>query len=351
MQFNITLKYDQVMVNLAVVGATGAVGAELIRVLEKRNFPVSRLRCFASPSSIGKVVVFQGKEISIEPLSKGVFQGTDIAIFSAGGAISREYVPQAVEEGAFAIDNSSAFRMDPAVPLLIPEINPQALSPSHKIASCPNCSTAIMLMVLGPLHRRFKIRRIAATTYQAASGAGYRAMQELIEETYAFLEGRSYERTVIPHPYAFNLFPHNSTLKECGYVEEELKMREETWKILEDSSIGIHATCVRVPVLRAHSEALNVSFAEEVTVSQAYEILRDAPGVAILEDREKNRFPMPVDASGHEAVFCGRIRKDPTLPHTLDLWAVGDQLLKGAALNAIQIAELLQEKNRCATSL
>jgi len=239
--------------------------------------------------------------------------------------------------------------MAAAVPLIIPEINPDALRQEDQLITCPNCSVAIMLMALAPLHRHVKIKRIVAATYQAASGAGSRAMQELEEETRAHLEGRPFERTVIPHPYAFNLFPHNSPLDATGYAEEEIKMREEAHKILGDDSIGIHATCVRVPVLRAHSEALNVTFKAPLSVEEAYAILREAPGVIVLEDRARNRFPMPSDATGQDAIFCGRIRQDLSCPNTLDLWVVGDQLLKGAALNAVQIAELLLQKGFCQT--
>ena len=265
----------------------------------------------------------------------------DIAIFSAGSAISRKWAQIAVDSGAIVVDNSSAFRMQEDVPLVIPEINPDALKNHRGIIASPNCSTTIMLMALAPLHAQFKIKRIVAATYQAASGAGALAMEELKKETHAFLEGRSFERKVIPHPYAFNLFTHNSPLLENGYVDEEIKMLQETRKILNDPAIWVNATCVRVPILRAHSEALNVSFTNPITAEQATAILRNAPGVCILEDRSCNRFAMPSDASGQDPIFCGRIREDLSFPNTLDLWVVGDQLLKGAALNAVQIAEQL----------
>jgi aspartate-semialdehyde dehydrogenase len=326
--------------SIAIVGATGAVGRELIALLERRRFPVSQLRCFASPRSVGKTVSFQNEAIPIEALGHDSFKGVDIALFSAGRVVALEFAPQAVETGACVIDNSSAFRMDPEVPLVIPEINPDAMQTHRGIIASPNCSTTIMLMALAPLHRAFQIKRVVATTYQAASGAGALAMEELQLETQAVLEGRSFKRSVMPFPYAFNLFTHNSPFTESGYAEEELKMLHETRKILRDDAIGIHATCVRVPVLRAHSEALNVCFHHPVTVSQAYEILQKAPGLKILENRITNRFPMPIDATGQDSVFCGRIREDLSQPNTLDLWVVGDQLLKGAALNAVQIAEL-----------
>jgi aspartate-semialdehyde dehydrogenase len=331
-------------IKLAIVGATGAVGAELLQVLEKRNFPIDELRLFASPRSRRKKLSFRGKNLPVQELSEQAFQDIDMAIFSAGCKVAREWAPIAIEKGVKVIDNSSAFRMDPDVPLIIPEINPQALRDDHFLISSPNCSAAIMLMAAAPLHRRFKIVRIVAATYQAASGAGFQAMKELEEETRAQLEKRPFARSVMPHPYAFNLFPHDSPIDDNGYAEEELKMLHETRKILNDDQISIHATCVRVPVLRAHSEALNITFNQPVSVEEAYEVLGKAPGLTILEDRKRNRFPMPSDATGQDDVFCGRIRKDLSFPNTLDLWVVGDQLLKGAALNAVQIAELILTK-------
>ncbi len=327
--------------HVAIVGATGAVGREMLQVLERRNFPVRSLRCFASPRSLGISVSFRQKMVPIELLKPGCFNGSDIVLFSAGKKISLEYAPEAQKAGALVIDNSSAFREDPTVPLIIPEINPKAFHAHRGIVSCPNCTTAIMLMALAPLHRQAPIKRIVASTYQAASGAGAKAMEELEDETRAMLEGKVFKRTALPFPYAFNLFTHNSPMNESGYVDEELKMVRETKKILEDSSVQVTATCVRVPVLRAHSMALNVEFTSPMTRDEAYAILHKAPGVRILEERHNNRFPMPIDASGQDLVFCGRIREDQSQPNTLELWAVGDQLLKGAALNSVQIAELL----------
>jgi aspartate-semialdehyde dehydrogenase len=337
-------------VKLAIVGATGAVGKELSHVLEKRKFPIEELRLFASARSTGKKWVFRGESLPIQILTEHALEGIDIAIFSAGCKVASEWAPKAAKCGIKVIDNSSAFRMDADVPLVIPEINPHALREDHCIISCPNCSAAIMLMAVAPLHRCFKIVRIVAATYQAASGAGFQAMKELEEETLAHLEKRPYQRTVMPYPYAFNLFPHNSPLDGMGYVEEEVKMLYETRKILEDDQIWVNATCVRVPILRVHSEALNVTFSQPVSVEEAYAVLKEAQGLTILEDRENNRFPMPSDASGQDHVFCGRIRKDLSFPNTLDLWVVGDQLLKGAALNAVQIAELILRKKICTLS-
>jgi aspartate-semialdehyde dehydrogenase len=290
-------------------------------------------------------VRWEGKDLPLETLSQTAFDGIDLAIFCAGGSVSREWIPLALHKGVLVIDNSSAFRMDPHVPLIIPEINPHALHPHHRLIASPNCSATLMLMALAPLHRVVPIQRIVAATYQSASGAGYRAMRELEEETQAHLERRPFQRSVFPYPYAFNLFPHNSPFQEEGYSEEEIKMREEGRKILEAPTLGIHATCVRVPILRAHSEALNVTFTAPLSVERAYSLLREAPGITILEDRACNRFPMPSDASGQDSIFCGRIRQDLSCPNTLDLWVVGDQLLKGAALNAVQIVELcLQQR-------
>ncbi len=336
--------------HIAIVGATGAVGQEILSVLEKRRFPAASLRCFASARSEGKELEFCGEMIPIEVLDEKSFEKVDIAIFSAGSKVAYEYAPIAVRSGAVVIDNSSAFRMLEGVPLVIPEINAHALKSHTGIIANPNCSTTIMLMAIAPLHRHFGIKRVVAATYQAASGAGAAAMEELKNETRALLENTPFERKIMPFPYAFNLFTHNSPLSENGYVDEELKMLYETRKILEDETIWVNATCVRVPVLRAHSEALNVTFHLPVTKQQAVDILKDAPGVTLFEDRSINRFPMPCDASGQDSVFCGRIREDLSMPNTLDLWVVGDQLLKGAALNAVQIAEQLIHQDILCTS-
>lgn len=327
--------------NVAIVGATGAVGQEMIRVLEERGFPIQEIRFFASPQSAGKKIGFRGQVVTVEPLETGCFKGIDVALFSAGKKISLAYAREALEAGCRVVDNSSAFRTDPKVPLVIPEINPHTLQNYKGIVSSPNCTASMMLMALAPLHRKFKIRRIVAATYQAASGAGQRAMLELLEETAAVLQHRPYIRSVMPQPYAFNLFPHNAPMTPSGYNEEEEKVIEEVRKILEEPNLRISITCVRVPVLRAHSEALNVEFENPITAQEAKEILQNSPGIMVLEDWENNRFPMPLDATGRDEVFVGRIRQDLSNPNTLDLWVVGDQLLKGAALNAVQIAEEL----------
>lgn len=327
--------------NLAIVGATGAVGQEILAVLERKNLPLQSLRCFASQRSAGKTVEFRGKPIVIEELTEESFKGIDYAIFSAGKKVSFAFAPIAVRQGAIVIDNSSAYRLEPDVPLVIPEINAHALKTHKGIIASPNCSATIMLMALAPLHRHTPIKRIVAATYQAASGGGAQVMEELEAETRARVLGQTYQRKVVPHPYAFNLFTHNSPLLDNGYVEEEMKMLQETQKILESDAIKVSATCVRVPILRAHSEALNVEFTGPMTKETAYALLKKAKGLVILEDRKNNRFPMPLDASGQDDVLCGRIREDLSQPNTLEMWVVGDQLLKGAALNAVQILETL----------
>ena len=328
-------------IRVGVVGATGAVGTELLKILEERSLPLSELRLLASARSAGKKLRFKGDDLEVQELTHDSFRGLDLVLSSAGGKISKEFIPSAVKAGAVVVDNTSYFRMFPEVPLVVPEVNPEDIQKHHGIIANPNCSTIVMVVPLWPLHKRFKIRRVVAATYQASSGAGATAMRELLEETRAQLEGRPFARTVIPHPYAFNLFPHNSPMTDCGYCEEELKMVHETRKMFHDEGIRINATCIRVPILRAHSEALNVEFEEEPTVAEVYAILQRSPGVEVLEDRAANRWPMPIDASGKDPVFAGRVRLDPSQPRTIDLWVVGDQIRKGAALNAVQIAEEL----------
>lgn len=329
---------------VAVVGATGAVGVEFLDCLEKRNFPMKELRLLASARSAGKTMTFKGKPIVVEELTEGSFKGVDIALFSAGGSISKKFGPIAVQAGAIVVDNSSAFRMDPTVPLVIPEINPEAVKGHKGIIANPNCSTIIAITPLWPIHKVNRIRRLIASTYQAASGAGAAAMEELRESTRAHLEGREYVQKVLPHPYAFNLFSHNTKIDPAtGYNEEETKMRKETWKIFGDNDIRISATCVRVPVLRAHSESLTVECDRPITADEVRALLSKAPGVKIVDDIEKNYMPMPKDASGQGDILCGRIRRDSSDPSgkSFCMFVAGDQLLKGAALNAVQIAELL----------
>ena len=329
---------------VAVVGATGAVGVELMQCLEQRRFPLSKLRLFASARSAGKTLPFQGKPVVVEELTEDSFRGVNIALFSAGGAQSKKFAPAAVRHGAVVVDNSSAFRMDADVPLVVPEINPEALRSHKGVIANPNCSTIISITPLWPIHKINPIKRLIISTYQAASGAGAAAMEELRESTRAYLEGREYKNTVLPHPYAFNLFSHNSKMDtSIGYNEEEVKVMRETHKIYGDSSIRISATCVRVPVLRAHSIAINFECERPIAPEQVRDIMQTAPGVKVVDDVERNYFPMPKDASGQDPILVGRIRKDLSDPsgHSIALFVAGDQLLKGAALNAVQIAELL----------
>ncbi|MBW4050655.1 MAG: aspartate-semialdehyde dehydrogenase [Proteobacteria bacterium] len=329
---------------VAIVGATGAVGIELIRCLEERRFPLSELRLFASARSAGRTLPFKGRPLPVRELQEDSFRGVDIALFSAGGGTSKQFGPLAVEQGAAVVDNSSAFRMDPSVPLVVPEINPEAVRGHRGIIANPNCSTIIAITPLWPVHRTNPVRRMILSTYQAASGAGAAAMEELRESTRAYLEGKPYENRVLPHPYAFNLFSHNAKVDpQTGYNEEETKVVRETHRIFGDDSIRIAATCVRVPVLRAHSIAINFECERPITPEQVREILQTAPGVKLVDDPQRNYFPMPKDASGQDAILVGRIRRDISDPsgRSIALFVAGDQLLKGAALNAVQIAELL----------
>ena len=329
---------------VAVVGATGAVGVELMQCLEQRRFPLSNLRLFASARSAGKTLPFKGKPVTVEELTEDSFRGVDIALFSAGGSQSKRFAPAAVRHGAVVVDNSSAFRMDAGVPLVVPEINPEAVREHKGIIANPNCSTIISITPLWPIHKINRIQRMIVATYQAASGAGAAAMEEVRESTRAYLDGREYKNTVLPHPYAFNLFSHNSKIDPAnGYNEEEIKVMRETHKIYGDSSIRVAATCVRVPVLRAHSIAINFECERPITPAQVRDIMQTAPGVKVVDDVERNYFPMPKDASGQDPILVGRIRQDVSDPsgRSIAMFVAGDQLLKGAALNAVQIAELL----------
>ena len=327
--------------NIAIVGATGAVGLELIKLLEERIFPVKNIKLLASKRSAGKKIKFREENITVEELAHNSFKGIDICFASAGGAVSKEFALSAIKAGAVFIDNTSYYRMAPDVPLVIPEINPQAIKKHQGIIANPNCSTIIMLMPLWALKQLSPIKRVIVSTYQAASGAGQQAMDELLAESEARIKGEDYQPTVIPHPYAFNLFPHNSNMQENGYCQEENKMINETRKILSKEHFPVSATCVRVPVLRAHSESINVELYRAVDLLEAYEALEQMPGVSVLEDRENNRWSMPIDASGKDDVLVGRLRKDVSKKNSIEMWVVGDQLRKGAALNAVQIAEKL----------
>lgn len=327
--------------HVAIVGATGAVGQVLLQLLEKRAFPLDSLKLLASSKSVGRTLIFKGQLLEVEALLPSSFKGIDLCFFAAGGDVAKHYAPIAVANGAVVIDKSSAFRMDPEVPLVIPEINPEALKMHRGIIANPNCTATIMLMAIAPLHRKQRIRRIIASTYQAASGAGADAMEELWEESRAQIEKKSFTRKLFAQQYAFNVFTHNSPLFDNGYVDEEIKLLQETRKILNDPEIRLSATCVRVPTLRSHAEALNIEFTNPIEVEEAYSLLRSSPGLLQHENREKGLFASPIDAEGRDEVLFGRLRKDLSHPSALEMWIVGDQLLKGAALNAVQIAETL----------
>ena len=329
---------------VAVVGATGAVGAEVISCLEDRGFPLSRLRLLASARSAGRTVIFRDQPLVIEALDEGSFAGVDLALFSAGSGISRRYAPVAVAAGAVVVDNSSAFRMDADVPLVVPEVNAAASAGHRGIIANPNCVAIIAAVPLWPLHARNPIRRVVAATYQAASGAGAAAMEELRASTEAYLEGRHYPNTVLAHPYAFNLFSHDSAVDPAtGSNGEEAKVVEELRKIMGAPELRIGITCVRVPVLRAHSMALTVEFERPAALAEVRDALAAAPGVRLVDDVAGNHFPMPREASGQGDVLVGRIRHDASDPsgRSVMLFVAGDQLLKGAALNTVQIAERL----------
>jgi len=350
--------------HIAVVGATGAAGTELLRVLERRSFPVASLRPIGSARSVGKSVQFCGDSMPIEKLTGASFEKVDIAFFSAGGDVSRSYVPMACQADAIAIDKSSAFRMDPHVPLVIPEINAEDVKLHRGIIANPNCTTTVMLMALYPLHKIFRVRRVFAASYQAVSGSGSRGVEELTRQTKTWAEeqescsrrpvGRpvpsrtnepnashSEAATVFPHPIAFNLLPHVDSFLENGYTKEEVKMQDETRKIMHLPALRVSATCVRVPIYRAHSVAVTAEFERPVSVDQAREVLSNATGLELADEPLSNHYPMPLNVAGQDNCQVGRVRVDCALDNGLSFWVSGDQLLKGAALNAVQIAELL----------
>ncbi len=327
--------------NIAVVGATGAVGAELLRVLQRRTFPVASLRAFGSSRSAGKSIQFRDESIVVEQLTKSSFGGVDIAFFSAGGEISRKFVPLARETGAVVIDNSSVFRMEPDVPLVIPEINGQDVHQHHGLIANPNCTTAVALMAIYPLHNVFGVRRVFAASYQAVSGSGSRAIAELKEQVEAAAQQRLLTPQVYPHPIAFNVLPHVDAFLETGYTKEEMKMQNEGRKIMHLPEFRASLTCVRVPVYRAHSVAVSAEFERKVSVEQAREVLAKAPGLEVVDEPHNNRYPTPLDVAGKDNCQVGRVRLDCVFENGLSFWVSGDQLLKGAALNAVQIAEIL----------
>ena len=332
---------------VAIAGVTGAVGREFMAIMDKRGFRVGRLKALASARSAGQKLAFRGQEIVIEELNERSFDGVDIALFSAGATVSKKFSPIAVKAGAVVVDNSSAFRMDPNVPLVIPEINGRRIREHKGIVAVPNCSAITALVPLWPIHQQNRIKRLIISTYQAASGGGAAAMEELVESTRANLRGEVYPPKVLPHPYAFNLFSHNTAIDpETGYNGEETKVIHETRKIFEDDRIAVGVTCVRVPVLRAHCEAITFECEKPISETRVRNMLAGAPGVRLVDDRTGNYFPMPVDASGQDDVLVGRIRQDLSDPtgHSISMFVSADQLLKGAALNAVQIVEMLPQR-------
>jgi len=327
--------------NVAVVGATGVVGNEMIKILEERNFPVRSLRLLASARSAGKKLAFRGKEYPVETLTPDSFKGIEISLWSAGASISKEFCPHAVKAGAVCIDNTSQFRMDKDVPLVVPEVNPHDVKWHKGIIANPNCSTIQMVVVLKPIHDAAKITRVVVSTYQAVSGAGSKGIESLLRETAAILKDEKVTPVKFPHQIGFNLIPQIDVFLDNGYTKEEMKMTNETKKIMGDDSIEVCATCVRVPVVTSHSEAVNVQTEKKLTADEAKRLLAKAPGVQVIDDLKNLKYPMPIHAKGQYDTFVGRIREDFTIKNGLNMWVVSDNLRKGAALNAVQIAELL----------
>ncbi len=331
--------------HVAIAGATGAVGIEMMRVLERRNFPVGKLTLLASSRSVGKKLDFKGEPLLVQELTRDAFDGVDFALFSAGGGISKEFAPSAVKAGAMVIDNSSAFRMDPEVPLVVPEINPAAARAHKGIIANPNCTTAITLMGLWPLHKAFGLRRLWASSYQAVSGTGAKAIEELKKQVEALARGEEPPRAVYPWQIAFNVIPQVDAFLESGYTKEEMKMENEGRKIMGLPDLRASVTCVRVPVYRAHSVAVSAEFERPVTVAAARAVLEMAPGLRVVDEPSRHGYPVPLHVAGKDDCEIGRLRLDCALDNGLCFWICGDQLLKGAALNAVQIAELLAPTN------
>jgi len=327
--------------NVAIAGATGAVGEEMRLVLEKRDFPIGNLKLLASARSVGKKFPFKGEEITVEELTKDSFKDVDIALFSAGGSISKEFAPAAVEAGAVVVDNSSAFRMDDGVPLVVPEVNAGDVKKHKGIIANPNCTTIIMLVALKPLYDFSRIKRVVVSTYQSASGAGAKGMDELLAQTRDFVNNEDIKVEHFAHQLLFNLIPHIDVFQDNAYTKEEMKMVNETRKIMGDPDILVSPTCVRVPAIRAHSEAINIETEEKITPEKACELFAAAPGLQVIDNPADKKYPMPLFAAGEDDCFVGRIREDLSCENGLNFWVVGDQIRKGAALNAVQIAEEL----------
>ncbi|RUA02616.1 MAG: aspartate-semialdehyde dehydrogenase [Deltaproteobacteria bacterium] len=329
--------------NVAVAGATGAVGRQMLACLEERNFPVKSIRLLASSRSAGRKLTFRGREVVVEELTKDSFAGMDVALFSAGGGTSTTFAPYAAEHGCVVVDNSSAWRMDPDVPLVVPEVNPDAVAgyKTRHIIANPNCSTIQMVVALNPIHRAYRIKRVVVSTYQAVSGTGMKAIKELTAQTRARLDDKPVEKAVYPHQIAFNCLPHIDVFQENGYTREEMKMLNETRKIMADDTIRLTATTVRVPVYHGHSESINIETEKPMTADGVKALLGTAPGVKVLDDPENNIYPLPVDAAGSDWTYVGRIREDESIENGLNMWVVSDNIRKGAATNTVQIAEIL----------
>ena len=333
------VKKDQY--NVAVAGATGAVGRKMLEILEERKFPVATLKALASAKSVGQTLTFNGGPVTVEELNENSFEGVDISLFSAGASVSRQFAPSAVKSGCIVIDNSSAFRMEPDVPLVVPEVNPDAINSNAGIIANPNCSTIQMVVVLKPIHDKFKIKRVVVSTYQSVSGSGQKAIKELQNQTKNLLDGKTAELNVYPHQIAFNCIPHIDIFLDNGYTKEEMKMIDETRKILGDPSIMVSPTTVRVPVFYSHSESINVETLRPINAREVRELLSGMDGIRVTDNPETNEYPLAIDGAGKDEVFVGRIRDDISCKNAINFWVVSDNLRKGAALNAVQIAEYL----------
>jgi len=333
------VKKDQY--NVAVAGATGAVGRKMLEILEERKFPVATLKALASAKSVGQTLAFKGNPVTVEELKENSFEGVDISLFSAGASVSRQFAPSAVKSGCIVIDNSSAFRMEPDVPLVVPEVNPDAINSNAGIIANPNCSTIQMVVVLKPIHDKFKIKRVVVSTYQSVSGSGQKAIKELQNQIKNLLDGKTAELNVYPHQIAFNCIPHIDIFLDNGYTKEEMKMIDETRKILGDPSIMVSPTTVRVPVFYSHSESINVETLRPINAREVRELLSGMDGIRVTDNPETNEYPLAIDGAGKDEVFVGRIRDDISCKNAINFWVVSDNLRKGAALNAVQIAEYL----------
>ena len=327
--------------NVAVAGATGTVGRKMLEILEERKFPVATLKALASAKSVGQTLTFNGGPVTVEELNENSFEGVDISLFSAGASVSRQFAPSAVKSGCIVIDNSSAFRMEPDVPLVVPEVNPDAINSNAGIIANPNCSTIQMVVVLKPIHDKFKIKRVVVSTYQSVSGSGQKAIKELQNQIKNLLDGKTAELNVYPHQIAFNCIPHIDIFLDNGYTKEEMKMIDETRKILGDPSIMVSPTTVRVPVFYSHSESINVETLRPINAREVRELLSGMDGIRVTDNPETNEYPLAIDGAGKDEVFVGRIRDDISCKNAINFWVVSDNLRKGAALNAVQIAEYL----------